>query len=43
MRPCFENTHHKNRAGGVAQVVGPEFKPQYCKKKKKYPRGSNTV
>jgi hypothetical protein len=21
------------RAGGVAQGVGPEFKPQYCKKK----------
>jgi hypothetical protein len=26
---------HKNRAGGVAQAVDPEFKPQYCKKKKK--------
>jgi hypothetical protein len=26
---------HKNRAGGVAQDEGPEFKPQYCKKKKK--------
>jgi hypothetical protein len=25
----------KNRAGGVAQGVGPEFKLQYCKKKKK--------
>jgi hypothetical protein len=23
------------RAGGMAQGVGPEFKPQYCKKKKK--------
>jgi hypothetical protein len=22
-------------AGGVAQGVNPEFKPQYCKKKKK--------
>jgi hypothetical protein len=22
-------THYKNRAGGVAQDVGPEFKPQY--------------
>jgi hypothetical protein len=22
-------------AGGVAQAVGPEFKPQYCKKKRK--------
>jgi hypothetical protein len=25
----------KNRAGGVAQGEGPEFKSQYCKKKKK--------
>jgi DNA repair photolyase len=25
----------KKRAGGVAQGEGPEFKPQYCKKKKK--------
>jgi hypothetical protein len=31
MRPYLEKTHHKNRAGGVAQGVGPEFKPQYCK------------
>jgi hypothetical protein len=23
------------RAGGVAQGVGPEFKPQYCQEKKK--------
>jgi hypothetical protein len=23
-------THHKKRAGGVAQGVGPKFKPQYC-------------
>jgi hypothetical protein len=23
----------KNRAGGMAQCVGPEFKSQYCKKK----------
>jgi hypothetical protein len=28
-------TLHKNRAGGVAQGEGPEFKPQYLKKKKK--------
>jgi hypothetical protein len=26
----------EHRAGGVAQGVGPEFKPQYHKKKKKY-------
>jgi hypothetical protein len=25
----------KKRAGGVAQGVGPAFKPQYCKQKKK--------
>jgi hypothetical protein len=24
----------QNRVGGVAQGVGPEFKPQYCEKKK---------
>jgi hypothetical protein len=26
---------HKNKDGGVAQGEGPEFKPQYFKKKKK--------
>jgi hypothetical protein len=26
----------KNRAGGVVQGESPEFKLQYCKKKKKY-------
>jgi hypothetical protein len=35
MRPYLEKTHHKKRAGGVAQSVGPEFKSQNCKKKKK--------
>jgi hypothetical protein len=25
----------QTRAGGVAQGVGPELKPQYCQKKKK--------
>jgi hypothetical protein len=25
----------QKRAGGVAQGMGPEFKPQYCQKKKK--------
>jgi hypothetical protein len=34
-RDLSQNTHHKKRAGGVAQGVGPEFKPQYHKKKKK--------
>jgi hypothetical protein len=33
MRPYLENTHHKNRAGGMAQGAGPEFKSQYLKKK----------
>jgi hypothetical protein len=31
----LEKTHHKKRAGGVAQGEGPEFKSQYHKKKKK--------
>jgi hypothetical protein len=31
----LEKTHHKKRAGGVAQGVGPEFKAQYWKKKRK--------
>jgi hypothetical protein len=35
VRPYLENTQHKKSAGGVAQSVGPEFKPLYCKKKKK--------
>jgi hypothetical protein len=26
----------QKRAGGMAQGVGPEFKPYYCKKKKLY-------
>jgi hypothetical protein len=30
----LKNPSHK-RAGGVAQGEGPEFKPQYLKKKKK--------
>jgi hypothetical protein len=32
--PISKNTS-QNGAGGVAQDVGTEFKPQYCKKKKK--------
>jgi hypothetical protein len=34
MRPYLKKTLHKKRAGGVAQGVGPEFKPQYCKKER---------
>jgi hypothetical protein len=30
-----QKTLHKKRAGGVALGEGPEFKPQYYKKKKK--------
>jgi hypothetical protein len=32
--PISKNPSQK-RAGGVAEGVGPEFKPQYWKKKKK--------
>jgi hypothetical protein len=31
----FQKAHHKKWTGGVAQSIGPEFKPQYHKKKKK--------
>jgi hypothetical protein len=37
VRTYLEKTLYKKRAGGVAQGVGPEFKPQYDKKKKKNP------
>jgi hypothetical protein len=30
-----QKTPSQKRAGGVAQGVDPEFKPQYCQKKKK--------
>jgi hypothetical protein len=36
--PISKNSSQK-RAGGVAQGVGPEFKPQYQKKKKKKKKG----
>jgi hypothetical protein len=29
--PILQNNLSQKRAGGVAQVVGPEFKRQYCK------------
>jgi hypothetical protein len=35
VRPYLQKTLHKNRAGGVAQGESPEFKLQYCQKKKK--------
>jgi hypothetical protein len=31
----FQKSPSKKGTGGVAQGVGPEFKPQYCKKEKK--------
>jgi hypothetical protein len=34
MRPYLEKPFTKNRDVGVAYGKGPEFKPQYCKKKK---------
>jgi hypothetical protein len=35
VRPNQEKNPSKKRAGGVAQdIIGPEFKPQYHKKKK---------
>jgi hypothetical protein len=34
VRPYLEKNPSQERAGGVAQGVGPEFKPQNCKKKK---------
>jgi hypothetical protein len=36
LRPYLENTLHKKRAGGVAQSVGPEFKSQYLKIKRRF-------
>jgi hypothetical protein len=38
MRPYLEKNPSAKRAGEVTQGEGPEFKPQYCKKKKR-PRG----
>jgi glutamine amidotransferase-like uncharacterized protein len=35
VRPYLEKTHHKKGLVEWPQGVGPEFKPQYCKKKKK--------
>jgi hypothetical protein len=38
MNPYLKNTQYKKkkkRAGRMDQDIGPEFKPQYCQKKKK--------
>jgi hypothetical protein len=34
-RALSQKYQHKNRAGGVTQGEGPEFKPQNCKRKKR--------
>jgi hypothetical protein len=34
-RDPTSKTPSQKRAGGMVQGVGPQFKPQYCKKKKK--------
>jgi hypothetical protein len=31
--PIWKKTHHIKMTGGVTQGVGPEFKPQYHKRK----------
>jgi hypothetical protein len=43
MRPYLEKTLHEKKAGGIAQDVGPEFKSQYHKKKKKKERKINRI
>jgi hypothetical protein len=35
MKPSLKKTLHKKRDDVLAQGVGPEFKPQYSKGKKK--------
>jgi hypothetical protein len=35
MRPYLYKNPSQKRAGRVVQGIGPEFKHQYCKKKKK--------
>jgi hypothetical protein len=35
LRTYLKTCHHKKRVCGVAQGVGPDFKPQYHQKKKR--------
>jgi hypothetical protein len=44
MRPYLEKpfTQTQKSSGGVARGVDPEFKPQYCKKKKKQNKTKNS-
>jgi hypothetical protein len=41
-RPYNGKNPSQKRAGGVSQGVGPEFKPQYLKKKRKKKKNTNT-
>jgi hypothetical protein len=34
-RHYLEKSHHKNRADVMAQGIGPELKPQHCRKEKR--------
>jgi hypothetical protein len=34
LRPYIKNTHHKKRAGEMAQNIGPVFKSQHHKKRR---------
>jgi hypothetical protein len=38
-----KKTHHKKKAGDVAQGVGSEFQPWYCKNKNKNKKNKNSV
>jgi hypothetical protein len=42
LRPYLEKKPSQKRAGGVAQSVVPEFKPQYSKKKGKEKKKTGT-
>jgi hypothetical protein len=41
MRPYLEKKLSQKRAGGVAQGISPEFKPQCGKKRKQKPNKQN--
>jgi hypothetical protein len=41
--PISKKPITKKRAGGVAQGVGPEFKPQYHGKKMKFQKKKNPL
>jgi hypothetical protein len=43
VRPYLEKNPSQKRAGGIAQGVGPEFKPQYLKKKPKKQKTTETA